>query len=79
MIPSSIDQLGPPPAVGFALLSVPKGAAPNRRCNGCCHWALPLIFTASTTVFGVSVAMEYEAWILWHAHVLLHQRDELRS
>jgi hypothetical protein len=75
----SISELPAPPQIERAIRFIPPGSRHEGRCVGCCHWSVPLAFTAKPDVRGVLVAMEYEAWILWHAHVLLHQRAELQS
>lgn len=75
----SISELPAPPRIEAAIRFIPGGALHDSRCPGCCHWSVPLIFKAKPDARGVQVSMEYEAWILWHAHVLIHQRAELLS
>lgn len=44
-------------------------------CPGCWPWNLPLSLTATRLTDGQMIGMRFEQWLLYHWHVLIHQRN----
>lgn len=58
----------------IVLRTPPRDAPHGARCNACCDWQLAILATKVGRLTPHGVALLYEEWLLWHVHVVIHQR-----